>query len=179
MAFLVVLMALCPPNTSSVIVPAPAYFNYAMSMSLQSVKPVYIPCDPDQAFQPSLPSARKYLENVRGDVKPRMILLTSPSNPTGNVFTHEQLKEWFDLAREFKIALVLDETYREFVEGEDGEMGVPHSLFAEKDWRNTLISIGSFSSEFQALLLGVGLTCKRDTGYPDIVWVVSSLIRLY
>lgn len=151
MAFLVVLMALCPPHTSAVMLPLPNYFNHAMSLSLQSVKPVYIPCDPDNSFTPSISSARKYLQShttPSGDqsVKVRMIVLCTPSNPTGRGYSREELKEWYDLAREYKVALVLDETYRDFVEGSDGKRGVPHGLFKEKDWRSTVVSLGSFSS---------------------------------
>jgi aspartate/methionine/tyrosine aminotransferase len=143
MAFLVILMALCPPNTSSVLLPLPTYFNNAMSLSLQSVKPIYIPCDPDNSFSASLPAAKTYLAKAKeedGEVKVRMIVLVTPSNPTGAVYTPEELMEWYNLAKEYGVALVLDETYRDFVEG------IPHGLFGLEDWRSTLISIGSFSS---------------------------------
>ena len=151
MAFLAVVKALCAPNTSSALLTLPAYFNLGMSLSLQSVKPVYIPCDPDNRFVPSLSAARTYLENAKGDIKPKMIILVSPSNPTGTIFTHQELKQWFDLAKEFEVALVVDETYKEFVESDDesDKMGVPHALFKEEGWRETLISLGSFSSGYQ------------------------------
>ena len=150
MAFLTVVMAICPPQTSSILVPLPAYFNYSMTLSLQSVKPVYLPSDPSNGFVPDLAAARSYLESdaARGQVRPRFILLTSPSNPTGTICPDAHLKRWYDLAREFSIALVIDETYREFVEPEDGGsgLGVPHRLFREPDWRDTVISLSSFSS---------------------------------
>ena len=156
MAFLVILMALCPPNTSSVLIPMPAYFSHAMSLSLQSVTPVHLACDPNDNFYPSLSAAREYLESsAKGEGGserkiPRMILLINPSNPTGSIMSHELLREWYLLAKEFKIALVVDETYRDFVVGESDDMrGVPHRLFEEEDWRSTFISLGSFSSEFK------------------------------
>jgi aspartate/methionine/tyrosine aminotransferase len=166
MAFLAVVKALCPPNTSSALLPLPAYFNLGMSLSLQSVKPVYIPCDPENRFIPSLSGARTCLETVKGDIKPKMIVLVSPSNPTGTIFTHEELKGWYDLAREFEVALVLDETYKEFVEAEQGEegMGVPHELFKDPEWRSTLISLGSFSSECHSRIGGIILI---DRGVSD------------
>jgi aspartate/methionine/tyrosine aminotransferase len=151
MAFLAVVMALCPPNESSVLLPLPTYFNNAMSLSLISVSPIYIPCDPDNSFSASLPAARKSLELAKkenGKVKPRMIVIVSPSNPTGAVYTPEELMEWYNLAKEYGLALVLDETYRDFVEGK------PHGLFELEDWRKTVISIGSFSSGFYSLGLG-------------------------
>lgn len=155
MAFLTVLMALCPPNQSSVLLPLPAYFNHGMSLSLQSVQAIYIPTDPEDRFMPSLKTARTYLASAKesgSEVKPRMIMLVSPSNPTGTVFSNEELKRWSELAREYEVALVLDETYREFVEADEGDndgeerMGRPHRLFEEDDWRSTVISLGSFSS---------------------------------
>lgn len=155
MAFLATIMALCPPRTSSVLLPMPNYFSHAMSLSLQSVRPVHLACDPDDNFFPSLPAAREYLEACKNDtatprsnkVEPRLILLINPSNPTGAVMPPDRVREWYALAKEYGIALVVDETYRDFVVGEtDDVMGVPHHLFAEKDWRETVISLGSFSS---------------------------------
>ena len=145
MAFLNLLMAVCPPG-SAVLLPLPSYFSHTMSLSLQSLKPVYIPCLPDSTFTPSLDAARAYLSDPKGE-RPRMITLVTPNNPTGAVYEPEELKKWYDLAKEFKIALVVDETYQDFVEGPGGEVGGwPHRLFEEEDWRGTLVSLGSFSS---------------------------------
>ncbi|WRT65439.1 uncharacterized protein IL334_002382 [Kwoniella shivajii] len=152
MAFLTLIMALCPPSKSSVLIPLPSYFNQMMVFSLQSVKPIYIPCDTTNAFKPSLSTTREYLstkQNNNAKEQVKMICLVSPNNPTGSVYSHKEIKEWYDLAREFGIALVLDETYRDFVEDENGERGVPHKLFEEPDWRETLISLGSFSKGYR------------------------------
>ena len=140
MAFLALLHTLCTPQQSSLLIPVPSYFNNTMSMSLHSVLPVGIPCLPEEGFKPSLSAARKALGNPPKGKPIRGIILVSPNNPTGATYTPDELKEWFDLAKEFGVALMLDETYRDFVEG------VPHRLFEEKDWRSTLVCLGSFSS---------------------------------
>ena len=56
---------------------------------------------------------------------------------------------------------MLDETYRDFVvqdpeEADEAERGIPHTLFDLPDWRDTLVSLGSFSSmsSFAPLILG-------------------------
>lgn len=150
MAFLVTLMALCPPHTSSILLPMPAYFSHTMCLSLQSVQPIHLACEPSNNFYPSISAAREYLsspDRKSETVKPRMILLINPSNPTGSIMPTEMLKEWYTLAKENGLALVVDETYRDFVVGEtEAIRGVPHRLFEEEDWRSTLISLGSFSS---------------------------------
>lgn len=144
MAFLVLVMVLCPPG-SRALVPLPAYFSHSMSLSMQSVDPVYIPCLPSEGFRPSLSAARASLkaDATRGSKSIRMIVLVTPSNPTGAVYTPEELRLWYDLAKEYQVALVLDETYRDFV---DGDRSPPHDLFELEDWQDTLISISSMSS---------------------------------
>ena len=169
MAFLTLLMVLCPPG-SSVLLPMPSYFSHTMSLSIQSLKPVYIPSDPSEDFKPSLSSARSYLENHTKEEDPRMIALVSPNNPTGAVYPPDELRKWYNLARELKVALVIDEPYRHFVTNDDGNAGrKPHRLFEEHDWRETLISIGSFSSTFLRLCFHSVLTYCRgisDTRTP-------------
>ena len=164
MAFLLLLMTLCPPGRSSALIPLPAYFNHDMSLSLQSIKPVYIPCDPAGGFRPSLQAAREHLELAKkedGPIKPKMIVLVTPNNPTGAVYPADELEKWFDLAKEFGIALILDETYRDFVEpsnaastssAEEEGRGRPHRLFERPDWRTTLVSLSSFSSKLPSVL---------------------------
>lgn len=143
---------LCPPHTSSILLPLPSYFNHAMSLSLQSVDPAYLPCDPASGFAPSIDAARAILaagpqikKDASGErkVHPRAIVLVTPNNPTGSTYSPERLKEWLELAREYGVPLILDETYRDFA----GEGGAPHGLFGEEGWRDSLITLGSFSSE--------------------------------
>lgn len=163
MAFLVLAMVLCPPG-SKALMPLPAYFSQTMSLSLQSVEPVYIPCLPSKAFKPSLPAARRYLADDK-ERTIRMIVLVTPSNPTGAIYSPTELREWYDLAREFQVPLVLDETYRDFVYGGAGEERIaPHDLFELQDWQDTLISLGSMSSECLRPTLP-GTACARSYSY--------------
>lgn len=81
-----------------------------------------------------------------------MIVLVTPSNPTGAIYTPKELREWYDLAKEFGVALVLDETYRDFVDPRpEEEREAPHDLFEIQGWQDTLISIGSMSSAYLSL----------------------------
>lgn len=155
MAFLVLVMVLCPPG-SKALMPLPAYFSQSMSLSLQSVEPIYIPCLPSRGFKPSREAARRYLEADAdaGAREIRMIVLVTPSNPTGGIYTPEELRGWYDLAKEFGVALVLDETYRDFVDPRPEEMREPpHDLFEIEGWQDTLISLGSMSSTFPLLIM--------------------------
>ncbi|EIW69117.1 hypothetical protein TREMEDRAFT_68977 [Tremella mesenterica DSM 1558] len=143
MAFIVLLHTLCTPFKSSILLPLPSYFNHTMSLSLHSVKPIFIPSLPENEFRPSLKEARKSLEK-QSEIEPiKAIVLVSPNNPTGATYSPEELKDWYDLAKEWKVALIIDETYKDFVDG------VPHNLFELEDWRETLVSLGSFSKGYR------------------------------
>jgi aspartate/methionine/tyrosine aminotransferase len=57
----------------------------------------------------------------------------------------ETVRAFFELAKAKGIALILDETYRDF----DARTGAPHGLFADPDWRGTLIHLYSFSKAYR------------------------------
>jgi aspartate/methionine/tyrosine aminotransferase len=76
--------------------------------------------------------------------KTRAILLISPNNPTGAVYPRETIHAFFELAKSRGIALLLDETYKDFLP----ENTRPHELFADPAWRSTLVHLYSFSKVF-------------------------------
>ena len=74
----------------------------------------------------------------------RAILLVTPSNPTGAIIPPERLDRLFELARRRGIAIVLDETYSDFIPGNSR----PHELFARPDWSDHLVHIMSFGKTY-------------------------------
>lgn len=77
--------------------------------------------------------------------KTRAIVLVSPNNPTGAEYPAEVMAAFRDIARAAKIALIVDETYRDF----DARSGAAHDLFADPDWDDTLIQLYSFSKAYR------------------------------
>jgi aspartate/methionine/tyrosine aminotransferase len=75
----------------------------------------------------------------------RAIALVSPNNPCGVEYSRETLRAFMDLARAHGIALIVDETYRDF----DSRQGAPHDLFADQNWPDTLIQLYSFSKAYR------------------------------
>ncbi len=74
----------------------------------------------------------------------RAIVLISPNNPTGAVYPRATIHAFYELAKKHGIALLLDETYKDFLP--EGER--PHALFDEPDWQSTLVHLYSFSKVF-------------------------------
>jgi aspartate/methionine/tyrosine aminotransferase len=137
-AFWLAVVTLCRAG-DEVVVQAPYYFDHAMALDMLGIRGVYAPFDEAAA---GLPSA-EVIESLISD-KTRAILLVSPSNPTGAITPSEMLDELYELARRRGIALILDETYNEFIPG-----GIrPHGLFARPDWGEHFIHIASFGKTF-------------------------------
>jgi aspartate aminotransferase len=90
-----------------VIVPAPYWVSYPDMVKLAGGTPVFIPAGIEQDFK----ITPKQLEDAITP-KTRMVLICSPSNPTGSVYTKEELKGLADVLAKYPDILVLaDEIY--------------------------------------------------------------------
>lgn len=136
-AYAAALMTLCSEG-DEVILPVPYYFNHRMWNDMAGIvtRPLttgagLIP-DPDHAA--SLITERT-----------RAIVLVSPNNPGGVEYPAQTLRGFMDLCRARGIALIVDETYRDF----DSRTGAPHDLFTDPNWDDTLIQLYSFSKAYR------------------------------
>jgi aspartate/methionine/tyrosine aminotransferase len=131
-------MATLPGAGDEVILPTPWYFNHKMWLDMQGVKTIPLPAGAGMIPDP---------EQARALITPRTraIVLVSPNNPTGAEYPAEVMAAFRDIARAAKIALIVDETYRDF----DARTGAPHDLIADPDWDDTLIQLYSFSKAYR------------------------------
>ncbi len=122
----------------AVILPTPYYFNHQMHLTTQGVEARLLPCGPDM-----VPDANQAAKLIDDRVK--AIVLVTPNNPTGAEYPKGVIRAFYDLAKSRGIALILDETYRDFHSHE----GAPHDLFTDAHWADTLIHLYSFSKAFR------------------------------
>ena len=131
----------CPPLAGAgdeVILPTPWYFNHKMWLDMQGVAAVPLPAGP--GLIPEAEAAARLITP-----RTRALVLVSPNNPGGVEYPAETLAAFRDLARAHNLALIVDETYRDF----DARTGRPHDLFADPDWDDTLIQLYSFSKAYR------------------------------
>ena len=121
-----------------VILPAPWYFNHKMWLDMQGVTTVPLPSGP--GLIPEAEVAERLITP-----RTRAIVLVSPNNPGGVEYPAATLAAFRDLARAHGLALIVDETYRDF----DSRTGRPHELFTDPDWADTLIQLYSFSKAYR------------------------------
>ena len=108
-ALLFVLAAIAD-HGDEVIVFEPFYTNYSGFAALVGVKTVPVTTRAEDGYH--LPPAGKITAAI--GPKTRAIMLCSPNNPTGTVFTDEEIELVGDLCRRHNLFLVADEVYREF-----------------------------------------------------------------
>ena len=107
-AMMVAMMTACNPG-DKVIVFSPFYENYAADAILSGAEPIYVPLRPPGfGFDPE-ELARAF------EQKPKAIVVCNPSNPTGKVFTREELMEILRLAEKHDAFVITDEPYEHIV----------------------------------------------------------------
>jgi aspartate/methionine/tyrosine aminotransferase len=136
-AYAAALMTLCGEG-DEVILPVPYYFNHRMWNDMAGIRTV--PLVPGPGLIPVAEHAAWHITE-----RTKAIVLVSPNNPGGVEYPAETLREFMDLARSRGIALIVDETYRDF----DSRPGPVHNLFTDPDWSDTLIQLYSFSKAYR------------------------------
>jgi aspartate aminotransferase len=137
-----------------IIIPEPFYTNYNGYAAFANVKIVPLTLRVEDGFR--LPPADEI--EARITPKTRAILLCSPSNPTGTVFTPEELERVISLVEKHDLFLIGDEVYKEFVY--DG--GTHKSLLEYEEVKNRVIVVDSISKRFSSCGARVGAVVTRN-----------------
>ncbi|NNU80690.1 aminotransferase [Halovulum dunhuangense] len=135
-AFAAAIASVADPG-DAVILPVPWYFNHKMWLDMNGIETRLLPCGAGMLPDPEQAAALI-------DDRVKAIVLVSPNNPTGAEYPPALIAAFAALARARGIALILDETYRDFHSAGDA----PHALFAG-DWADVLIHLYSFSKVFR------------------------------
>ncbi|MEL6808020.1 MAG: aminotransferase [Pseudomonadota bacterium] len=136
-AFAAALSTLCTEG-DEVILPTPWYFNHKMWLDMTGVHAVPLPAG--AGLLPSVDVAAALITP-----RTRAIALVTPNNPAGVEYPADLVLAFHDLARAHGIALIVDETYRDF----DSRSGPPHPLFQQDGWEDTFIHLYSFSKAYR------------------------------
>ena len=114
-----------------VLITDPAYPVYVDTNLMNGRKVIYADSNEENNFA-AMPD-----ENVKCDI----IYLCSPNNPTGSVYTKEQLKVWIDYAKKNNAIIIYDSAYEAFITEKD----VPRSIFAVEGAKECAIEMCSLS----------------------------------
>lgn len=136
------------------LVPEPFYANYYGYTTLNLVNLVPITTSIDNNFKmPSIKEMERFLRP-----KTKAILICNPGNPTGYLYTREELEELVAFANEHDLFLIVDEVYREFVY--NGHQH--HSILSIEESENCAILIDSVSKRYSMCGARVGCIVSKN-----------------
>jgi len=129
-----------------VIVPTPCFVSYQAEVSLAGGVPVEVATYVENEFVPRI-------EDIEAAITPktRAILIGSPSNPTGAVYTREFLVQLADLVEKHDLLVISDEIYDRLV------YGIEHTCFASLPrMQERTILLGGFSKAYAMTVWRIG-----------------------
>lgn len=103
------IMAVCDPG-DEVIIPAPYWVSYPEMVKLAGAEPVIVPTREENSWK----LTPEEFENAMTP-RTKMIILNTPGNPTGSVYTRAELKALVEVAEEEDIIILSDEIYEKLV----------------------------------------------------------------
>lgn len=162
-ALLLVLMTIADEG-DEIITTNPFYSNYKTYMDQLNLKINAFNTSPDNGF--ALPSTEE-IEKVISD-KSVAFLISNPTNPTGAVYSREELERLKELAIKHDMYIITDEVYREFIYD-----GLKYLSFAELEGiDDRLILLDSISKRFGACGARIGVIAAKN---KDILTSINKL----
>ncbi len=144
-----------------ILVPEPFYVNYQGYYTTLNITVRPIPTLPETGFH--LPS----LEEMEKCMTPKVkaIMFSNPNNPTGTVYSREEVERIIALAEKYDIAIISDEVYYEFAY--DGVKTISMGEYPEAAQR--VIIIDSVSKQFSATGARIGCIISKNEEFMDAV----------
>jgi aspartate aminotransferase len=146
-----------------IIVPSPYWVSYPPIISLAGATPVILETTEEEGFKFSVTSLAEVI-----NTKTRAVIINSPSNPTGAVYSKSELEEIATFAREKEILLITDEIYDYFVY--DGTPSVSLASFGE-NVKERIVVINGVSKAYSMTGWRIGYACGPEA-------VISAMTRI-
>lgn len=147
-------MMACFNIGDEVIIPEPYYANYSGFATVAGIRVKPITADIDESF--ALPSVETFESLITEHTKG--IVLCNPGNPTGYLYSREELEALADLARRRDLYLIADEVYREFCY--DGAK--PFSVYNLENLEKNVVLIDSVSKRYSMCGVRIGALITRN-----------------
>jgi aspartate aminotransferase len=148
-----VILATCNPG-DEVIIPAPYWLSYPEMVRLAEATPVILPTSDQTEFKVTP-------EQVRAAITPRtrLFILNSPSNPTGSLYTPEEIKALGDVCIDKGVLIMSDEIYEKLVY--DGARHASVAGFSPRHLEHTTIVHG-LAKAYSMTGWRIGLTAAPE-----------------
>ncbi|MEM7824265.1 MAG: pyridoxal phosphate-dependent aminotransferase [Candidatus Aenigmatarchaeota archaeon] len=161
-AIMLALMATIDPGEAA-LVPDPGFVDYIPTLEMLNGVAISVPTRPTDGWQ-ILPES--VLWQLKEPQRVRAIIINSPNNPTGAVYTKKTLEAIADIAVEYDLLIISDEAYEKFVYGKPHIS--PASLNGMSDY---VLTLQSFSKTYGM----AGFRLGYAAGSPKVIKAMTDL----
>ncbi|MDG1889607.1 MAG: pyridoxal phosphate-dependent aminotransferase [Flavobacteriaceae bacterium] len=152
------LNSICDPG-DEVIIPEPFYANYNGFAQASDVKVIPITSKIEDNF--SLPSIESFENKINNRTK--AIIICNPCNPTGYVYSKDEIIAIADLAKKHDLFIVVDEVYREFIYTD-----IKHfSILEDQRFYENAILIDSTSKRYSLCGARIGFIVSKNSDFIE------------
>ena len=150
--------SICDPG-DEVIIPEPFYANYNGFAQASDVKVIPITSKIEDNF--SLPSIESFENKI--NIKTKAIIICNPCNPTGYVYSKEEIIKIAKLAKKHDLFIVVDEVYREFI-----YTNLKHfSILEDERFYDHAILIDSISKRYSLCGARIGFIVSKNSEFIE------------
>ena len=155
-------MAILNPG-DEVIVPIPYWVSYPEFIKLADGMPVFVEGKEENDYKYTLESLNKVVNN-----NTKAIIINSPNNPTGTVYSIEELKEIAEFAKKHDLIIISDEIYEKLIY--DGKKHVSVASLSEDAYNRTIV-INGFSKSYAM----TGWRLGYAAGNAEVIKLMTSV----
>ncbi|GIM27783.1 aminotransferase [Clostridium polyendosporum] len=127
-------MAILNPG-DEVLIPIPYWVSYPELVKIADGVPVFVETLEDESFKYNVNILEKVITS-----KTKAIIINSPNNPTGTIYTEEELREIADFAKEHDLIIVSDEMYEKLIYGDGKHISI--ASISEDAYKRTVVING-------------------------------------
>ncbi len=157
-----ILLATCNEG-DEVLIPEPFYSNYKSFVDFAGAKIVPIPTDIENDF--ALP-AKEEIEKLITD-KTKVILFSNPCNPTGKIYSEEEVRMLGDIALKNNLFIISDEVYREFIYDDNAKH---FCILNIEELKENAILVESVSKTYSACGARIGFIVSKNEEFRSYIF---------
>lgn len=161
-AILLALIATVDPG-EGVMIPDPGFLSYRPQVEVLNGMPIPVPLREEDGFQLDV----DVMDKLIIPEKTRVLIINTPSNPTGTVFKRKALEEVADFVIEHNLLVLSDEAYERFVYGDSKHISMGSLNGMEKH----AVTLQSFSKTYAMPGFRLGYAC----GPEELIRAMSKL----
>ncbi|MBI4779289.1 pyridoxal phosphate-dependent aminotransferase [Candidatus Falkowbacteria bacterium] len=161
------ILAISEPG-DEIILPSPTYVSYKEVINLAGCTPVFVPLNEAKGWTLELD---KFKEAITP--KTKAILFCNPNNPTGTIYSREELISLAELAEKHNLFIISDEVYKDFVYSGSEKI---FSLAELPKMRQRIIRVFSFSKSHAMTGWRIGFIHSDESVIKEILKVHDCLV---